>query len=122
MNCLPSIVIVGKTPLDIWSDRDVLDYSLLRVFKSLTYFTAKYDNVNLRAKIFVFLGAKRNMKGYKILDPKNKKIVLSKHVMISETLLLKSTISQHAERLKTKDVSQWWRLMLFHHLQLDRIS
>ena len=55
----------------------------------------------------MFLGIKRNMKGYKLWDPKNKKIVLSKHVTFDETSLLKSTISQQVERLKTKDVSQW---------------
>jgi len=33
--------------------------------------------------------------------------VLSKHVTFHETSLLKSTISQQVERLKTKDVSQW---------------
>jgi len=46
------------------------------------------------------------MKGYKLWDSENKKIVLSKHVTIDETLLLKSTISQQVERLKTKDVLQ----------------
>jgi len=46
------------------------------------------------------------MKGYKLWDPENKKIVLSKHVTIDETSLLKSTISQQVERLKTKNVSQ----------------
>ena len=37
---------------------------------------------------------------------KNKKIVLSKHVTFNETSLLKFIISQHVERLKTKNVSQ----------------
>ena len=46
------------------------------------------------------------MKGYKLWDLENKKIVLSKHVMFDETSLLKSTISQQVERMKTKDVSQ----------------
>ena len=32
--------------------------------------------------------------------------MLSKHVKIDETSLLKSTISQQVKRLKTKDVSQ----------------
>jgi len=54
----------------------------------------------------VFLGIKRNMKDYKLLDPENNKIVLSKHVTFNETSLLKSTISQQEERLKTKNVSQ----------------
>jgi len=46
------------------------------------------------------------MKGYKLWNPENKKIVLSKHVKFDETSLLKSTISQQMERLKTKDVPQ----------------
>ena len=47
------------------------------------------------------------MKSYYLWDPENKKIVLSQHVIFDETSLLKSTISQQVERLKTKDVSQW---------------
>jgi len=50
--------------------------------------------INPRAKSFVFLGVKRNMKGYRLWDPENKKIVLSQHVTFDETSVLKSTISQ----------------------------
>ena len=46
------------------------------------------------------------MKGYRLLDPENKKIVLSQHVTFDETSLLKSTVSQQVEGTKTKDVSQ----------------
>jgi len=46
------------------------------------------------------------MKGYRLWDPKNKKIVLSQHVTFDETSLLKSTVSQQVERTKTKEVSQ----------------
>ena len=62
--------------------------------------------MNPRAKKFVFLGIKRSMKGYKLWDPENKKIVLRKYVTFDETSLLKSTVSQQVEKLKTKDVSQ----------------
>ena len=41
--------------------------------------------VNLRTKKFVFLGVKKNMKGYRLWDPKNKKIVSSRHVTFDET-------------------------------------
>jgi len=54
----------------------------------------------------VFLGVKRNIKGYKLCDLENKKIVLSKHVTFDETSLLKSSISQRVDRLKTKDILQ----------------
>jgi len=40
----------------------------------------KDDKLNLRAKKFVFLNVKKNMKDYKLLDSKIKKTVLSKHV------------------------------------------
>jgi len=62
--------------------------------------------VNRRAKRFVFLGDKRNMKGYRLWDPENKKIVLSWHVTFDETSVTKSTVSQQMERTKTQGVSQ----------------
>ena len=86
MNGLSSTSIGDKTPLDIWSGGSAQDYGL--------------------SKKFIILGIKRNMKGYNLWDPENKKIVLSKHVTFNEILLLKSIISQQVERLKTKDVSQ----------------
>jgi len=46
------------------------------------------------------------MKGYRFWDPKNKKIVISQHVMFDETSVLKSTVSRQVERMKTKGVSQ----------------
>ena len=62
--------------------------------------------MNLRAKKFVFFGVKRNMKGYRLWDSENKKIVLSRHVTFVETSVLKSTVSQQVERMETKEVSQ----------------
>ena len=66
MNRLLSTVIGGKTSLDIWSSGVAQDYSLLRVFECPTYFSVKDDKLNLRAKMFAFLGVKRNLKGYKL--------------------------------------------------------
>ena len=80
----------SKTLLDIWSGGAAQDYDLLRPQENK----------------FVFLGIKRNMKGYKLWDPKNKKIVLSKYVTFNKTSLLMSSISQQVKRLKTNDVSQ----------------
>ena len=103
INGLSSTAIGGKTPLDIWSSGATQNYDLLWVFKSSAYFSAKDGP---RAKKFVFLDVNRNIKGYKLWDPKNKNIVLSKHVTFDETSFLKFTISQKVERLKTKNVSQ----------------
>ena len=40
------------------------------------------------------------------MGPRNK-IVLSRHATFDETSMLKSTVSQKVERIKTKEVSQW---------------
>jgi len=53
----------------------------------------------------MFLGVKKIMNGYRLWDTKNKKIVLSRHVTFDETSVLKSTVSQQVERMKTKEVS-----------------
>ena len=74
--------------MKIWSGKAAQDHDLLREFGSPTYFSAKNGKVNPRAKKFVFLGVKRN--GYRLWDPKNKKIVLSRHVTFDETSVLKS--------------------------------
>jgi len=73
-----STMIGGKTPLEYWSEKAAQDHSLLREFRSSTNFSAKNGKVNPRAKKFVFLGVKKNMKGYRLWDPKNKKIVLGR--------------------------------------------
>ena len=46
------------------------------------------------------------MKGYRLWDPENKKIVLSQHAMFDETSVLECTVSQQVERTETKEVSQ----------------
>ena len=104
INGLSSTAIRGKTPLDIWSGGAAQNYDLLRVFESPVYFSAKDDKVTPQEKKFVFLGVRRNMKGYKLWDPENKKIVLSKYVTFDETSLLKSNVFQQVERTKIKDV------------------
>ena len=88
INGLSSTAMGEKTPLDIWSGEAAQDYRLLQVFESSTYFSVKNGKVNPRAKKFVFLGVKRNMKGYKLWDPENKKIVLSRCATFDEASLL----------------------------------
>ena len=75
-------VIGGKTSLEIWYGKATQGHDLLREFESPAYFRAKDGMVNPRAKKFVFLGVKRNMKGYRLWDPENKKIVMSQHVTL----------------------------------------
>jgi len=61
-----STTIRGKTSLKFWSGKVAQDHGLLREFRSPTYFSTKDGIVNPRAKKFVFLGVKRNIKGYRL--------------------------------------------------------
>jgi len=54
----------------------------------------------------VFVGFKREVKGYKIWDLKDKKFFLSRDVTLDEASMLKPTISQQVEIEKTKEISQ----------------
>jgi len=120
INGLSSTAIGGKTPLKVWSEKATQNHGLLRKFRSPAYFSAKDDKVNPRAKKFVFVGVKRNMKTYRLWDPENKKIVLSQHVTFDETLGLKSTVSQRWRGRRLRKYCSGWRLMLLHLLQLVR--
>ena len=52
-------MIVGKNPLEVWSEKSAQDHGLLQVFGSSAYFSAKDGKVNLRVKKFVFLIVKK---------------------------------------------------------------
>ena len=93
INGLSSTAIEGKTPLDVWSEKAAQDHSLLREFESPAYFSAKDGKVNPRTEKFVFLGVKRTMKGFRLWDPENKKIMLNQHVTFDEISLLKPSVS-----------------------------
>jgi len=45
----------------------------------------------------VFLGFKRGVKGYKLLDSEDQKIVLSRDVTFDEPSVVKTSSSQHVE-------------------------
>ena len=66
INGLSSTAIGGKAPLEVWSGKATQEYDLLRVFESLTYFSAKDRKVNHQSEKFMFLGVKRNMKDYRL--------------------------------------------------------
>ena len=90
--------------MEIWSGKATQDHGLLREFESPTYFSAKNGKLNPRAKRFVYLGVKGN--SYRLWDPEDKKIVMSRHVTFGETSMLKSTVSQQVEKTKIKGGSQ----------------
>jgi len=78
---------------------------LLRVFGCHVHFHVKEGKFDPRKKKFVFLDVKRNLKGYKLWDNKNKKFAISMDVTFDEASMLRPN-SQQVESMKTKKVSQ----------------
>jgi len=102
LNRLLTTAIGDKTPLDIWSGRAARDYGSLRIFSCSTYIDVKKDILDSKMNKLVFLRYKEDLKGYKLWDPKNKEFVSSRHVILDEASMVKPTISQQVETMKTK--------------------
>ena len=94
---LPSSVIGAKTPVEAWSGRVSHDYDSLRVFDCLAYYHVKKDKLDLRVRQCVFIRFKKDVRDYKIWDPKNKKFILSRDAMFDETSMMKPTNSQQVD-------------------------
>ncbi|KAE8718014.1 putative LRR receptor-like serine/threonine-protein kinase [Hibiscus syriacus] len=56
INSLPSSVIGGKTPLEVWSGKYATDYDSLHVFGSTAYYHVKESKLDPRAKKAFFMG------------------------------------------------------------------
>jgi len=104
LNRLSTTVIGGKTSLEIWSDGAARDHSSLRVFSCPAYIDVKKDMLDFKANKLNFLRYKEDLKGCKLWDLKNREFVSSRHVTLDETLMVKPTVSQQVETMKTKMV------------------
>jgi len=87
MNWLPLTAIRGKTLLEIWSGGAARDHGSLRVFGCPA-------TVDSSANKLVFFGYKKDLKGYRLWDPKNKKLSSSRHITLHEASVVKPTISR----------------------------
>jgi len=103
---LSSSVIEDKTPLKVRWGKVSQDYNSLQVFGYLAYYHINEDKLSPKARKGVFVGFKKGVKGYKIWDPKDKKIILSRDVTFDEASMVKPTDSQQVESEKTNGILQ----------------
>jgi len=80
--------------LKIWSGGTARDHGSLRVFGCSAYVDIKKDMIDSKVNKLVFLGYKKDLKGYKLWDSKNKEYVSSRHVTLDETSMVKLIVSQ----------------------------
>ncbi|KAH9733924.1 retrovirus-related pol polyprotein from transposon TNT 1-94-like protein [Citrus sinensis] len=105
VNRLPSAVIGGKTPMEMWSGKHAQDYDSLRIFRCPAYYHVKDGKLNSRARKAIFVGFKGGVKGFKLWDLEDKKFVCSRDVTFDEASMMKASSSQQVEN-KTKEVLQ----------------
>jgi len=66
INRLPSSVIEGKTPMEMWSGKATTNYDMLSVFGCSVYYHVSDGKLKPQARKVVFLGFKRGVKRYKL--------------------------------------------------------
>ena len=68
--------------MEIWLGGAARDHGSLREFGCPAYVDVKKDMLNPKVNKLVFLGYKKDLKSYKLWDPKNKEFVSSRHVTV----------------------------------------
>ena len=86
LNRCPTKSVKDQTPIEVWSGKKP-DVSHLRIFGSIAYkHVPEQERTKLddRSEKLVFIGYDGKSKGYKLYDPVNRKIVVSRDVMFDE--------------------------------------
>ncbi|KAH9657711.1 hypothetical protein KPL70_023190 [Citrus sinensis] len=94
VNRLPSTVIGGKTPMEMWSRKHAQDYDSLRIFGCPAYYHVKDGKLDARARKAIFVEFKGGVKGFKLWDLEDKKFVCSRDVTFDEASMMKASSSQ----------------------------
>ncbi|KAM2493476.1 hypothetical protein PS1_044874 [Malus domestica] len=100
INRLPSAVIQGKTPMEVWTGKPSTDYDYIHIFGSPTYFHVTENKLDPRAKMAIFLGFSNGVKGYRLWCPEMKKLVISRDVTFDEESMFRDS------EKNVKDVQQ----------------
>ncbi|KAM1465608.1 hypothetical protein ACFXTO_045089 [Malus domestica] len=90
INRLPSAIVQGKTPMEVWTGKPSSDYDYIRIFGSPTYFHVTENKLDLRAKKVIFLGFSSGVKGYRLWCPEMKRLVISRDVTFDEESMFRN--------------------------------
>jgi len=77
-----------------WSGRVAHDYDSLWIFDCPAYYHIKEDKLDPRAKKSMFIGFKKDVKGNKIWNLKDRKFFLKRDIMYEEVSMMKLIDSQ----------------------------
>lgn len=86
INRSPSSRLSGKIPEEMWSERKV-SYKHLRIFGCEVHAhinAHKRKKLDSKSEKLLFVGYEDNVKGYRLLNPKTNKIIISRNVVFNE--------------------------------------
>ena len=90
INWSPRVALDGKVAEEVWTGSEV-DYSRLKVFGCSTYAHIARDErskLDAKSRQCIFLGCQKGVKGFKLWDLKENKLVISKDVIFDEKAML----------------------------------
>jgi hypothetical protein len=93
INRSPRASLGGKVAEEAWTGNEV-DYLGLRVFGCLVYVhmpSEERSKLYPKSRQYIFLGYEKGVKGYKLWDPKENKVVINRDVVFDENSMLRST-------------------------------
>lgn len=100
INRTPSIPLELKVPEEVWTGR-APEYDHMRRFGCLVYYHVNQGKLKPRAKKGVFMGYPQGVKGYRIWNLEEKKIVISRNVSFYEDVVYKE-IEESTDSSKNK--------------------
>ena len=83
INNSPKAVLDGKVAKEVWTGSPI-DYSSLRVFGCPAYVhipNEEISKLDAKSRQCIFLGYQKEVKGFKLWDPKENKVVISRDVV-----------------------------------------
>ena len=101
INLSPHSAIDYRTPFEMWHGRPA-DYSILRVFGCDAYaLVPKKTRTKLdpTSKKCIFLGYSKEVKGYRVWDPVDQKLIVSREITFNESRL--SKVGENAQAPNT---------------------
>ena len=107
VNWSPHTRLDGRLPEEVWSGR-IVGLGHLRVFGCTAYVhigAGERSKLDARSCKMVFLGYSRGVKGYRLWDPLEKKVIISRDVTFDEESVLRRRAGME-EQQKQEEVQQ----------------
>ena len=92
--------------MEMWLGEPAHDYDQLKVFGCSVFYHVMTDKLEPPARKIIFVRFKRGIKGYKLWDLVDKKIVLSRDITFDDASILKLPSSHQVESDPTEEISQ----------------